>query len=169
MPSIPQSTLPATLHGERHPKGNSAPPNHEFKLPEQQTPLFFSLFSTSPPEIYQIPSKAVSKVNIPGGMEMLLPCCAPRQLLIPWIPREGSLSCLCFPLIPVSVSWKRAGKICSLSRPHKCTSGWKTTPPALSLHFNSSPRKKGQQFMDGRKDLLGTQLIPNIHCPIPDL
>lgn len=127
--------------------------------------LSFSIFSTSPPGISQIPSKAVSKVNIPGGMEMLLPCHAPRQLPIPWIPQEGPLSHLCFPLIPVSVSWKRAGKICSLSRPHKCKRGWKTTPPALCLHFNSSPRKKRSAVHGWQERPTGDSAYPKHSLP----
>lgn len=43
--------------------------------------LFFSLFSTAPPGISKIPFKTISKVNISGGMEMLLPCqAAPDSL-----------------------------------------------------------------------------------------
>lgn len=166
-PSLPHP-CDATFEGEGHPKGNSPPPHHRFKLPEQQIPLFFPIF-LCPTRNIPNPIQCWQQSDHSWWDGNAAPMICPRQLPIPWIPREGSLKpSLLSPHPRVRLLEKAREKSVPFPDHTSAKRGWKTTPSALCLHFNSSPRKKGQEFTDGRKDLLGTRFIPNIQCPIPD-
>lgn len=70
-----------------------------------------------------------------------------------------------FPSSPCPSPGKGQGKSVPFPDHTSAKRGWKTTPSALCLHFNSSPRKKGQEFTDGRKDLLGDSAYPKHSLP----